>query len=194
MSKPLTRTYSLRRHIRPIIDVDEDDDDDQRRNSSGRKRVEVVECLLDTSSDEIDNNDNISVEKPSNILWLTFSEICHIRAVLAQESLSLDKQYSQLRNGRICFRCRKDIFELFFLPSFLRFNNHELCFVCQQIICTKCANVNFIPPALKILMPMRIQNLIKTSSSLAIIKNQNEKNNNKSNTKTRTICYDCLQV
>ena len=50
MSKPLTRTYSVRKHVRPLIDIDEEDDQ-QRRDSSGRKRVDVVQCLLDSSSD-----------------------------------------------------------------------------------------------------------------------------------------------
>ena len=46
---PLTRTYSLRKPVRPLIDIDEEEDN-QRRDSSGRKRVDVVQCLLDSSS------------------------------------------------------------------------------------------------------------------------------------------------
>ncbi|CAF2595769.1 unnamed protein product [Rotaria sp. Silwood2] len=189
MSAVLTRTYSLRKHIQPIIDIDELDDD-QRRDSFGRKRVDVIECLLDSSSDETDNDD-INIKKPHNILWLTFNEICHIRYVLVQISLSVDKQYSEIRNGRICFRCRKSINELFFLPSFLRLNNYENCFMCQQIICKKCSYSNFVPPSRKLLIPIRIQNLLKSSSTT------NENNNeeiNKSTTQTKTICYDCLQI
>ncbi|CAF5014766.1 unnamed protein product, partial [Rotaria sp. Silwood1] len=109
-------------------------DDDQRRDSSGRKRVDVIECLLDSSSDETDN-DNINIEKLHNILWLTFGEICHIRYVLIQTILCVDKQYSEIVSGHICFRCRKTINQLFFLPSFFHFNNYEKCFICQQIIC-----------------------------------------------------------
>ncbi|CAF0891162.1 unnamed protein product [Rotaria sordida] len=189
MSKPLTRTYSLRKHIRPIIEIDEQDDD-QRRDSYGRKRVDVVQCLLDSSSDEIDDY-NMNIEKPRNILWLTFNEICHIRYVLVQTSLCMDKQYLQIRNGRICFRCRKDINEFFFLPSFLRFNNHERCFICQQIICKKCSYLNFVPPSLKLLIPIRIRTLIKSSSTT--IENNNKKMN-KLTPQSKTLCYDCLQL
>ncbi|CAF1191963.1 unnamed protein product [Rotaria sp. Silwood1] len=189
MSKPLTQTYSLRKHIQPLVDIDEQDDD-QRRDSSGRKRVDVIECLLDSSSDETDN-DNINIEKLHNILWLTFGEICHIRYVLIQTILCVDKQYSEIVSGHICFRCRKTINQLFFLPSFFHFNNYEKCFICQQIICKKCSYSNFIPPSLKLLIPIRIQNLIKISSST--ISNDNEKVN-KSNAQTKTVCYDCLQI
>jgi hypothetical protein len=189
MSNPLSRTYSLRKPIRPIIDIDEADDQ-QRRDPSGRKRVPVVECLFDTSSDEIDD-ERIIIEKLSNILWLTFHEICHIRYVLNQTNLILDKQYSQLHNGRLCFRCRKKINQFFFLPSFLHFTKHESCFVCQQIICKKCSHYNFVPPSLKLLIPIRIQTLIKPSS--ITIENKEEKPI-KTNKPTQTICFDCLQV
>ena len=189
MSKSLNRIGSLRKHVPPIIDVDEEDDN-RRRDSSGRKRVDVVECLLDSSSDEIDN-ESIDVEKPSNILWLTFNEICHIRYVLAQISLSLDKQSLEIRNGRLCFRCRKKINELFLLSLLFRLINREICYICQQIICKNCSYSNFVPPASKLLIPVRIQNLIKMSSTT--IENENEKSN-KTNLQTRIICYDCLQV
>jgi hypothetical protein len=189
MSRGLTRTNSLRKPIRPIYDIDEEDDN-QRRDSSGRKRVDVVECLLDSSSDEIDDG-NVNIEKINRILWLTFDEICHIRYVLTQTSLSLDKQYSQIRSGHLCFRCRKKTNDFFFLPSFLRFNNHENCFICKQNICEKCSYMNFLPPPSKLFIPVRIQTLIKSPS--ISIENKNEKSK-KSNTQTKTICYDCLQV
>ena len=47
----------LRKIIKPVIDIDEDDDD-KRRDLSGRKRVDVIECLLETSSDENDDDYN----------------------------------------------------------------------------------------------------------------------------------------
>ncbi|CAF4419893.1 unnamed protein product, partial [Rotaria magnacalcarata] len=56
MSKQsLTRTCSLRKRVRPMTDIYEEDDS-QRRDLSGRKRVDVVHCLLDSSSDEVDND------------------------------------------------------------------------------------------------------------------------------------------
>jgi hypothetical protein len=187
---PLTRTYSLRKPVRPLIDIDEEDDN-QRRDSSGRKRVEVVHCLLDTSADEYDD-EHISIEKPSTILWLTFNEICHIRHVLTQTTLIYDKQASQIRKGRLCFQCRKKIDEYFFLPSFLRCINHVVCFICQQIICKKCSHSNFVPPTLNLFIPVRIQTLVKPPPMT--IENKKETINKKSNLQTRTVCHDCSQV
>lgn len=189
MSNPLNRTYSLRKRIRPMADIEEEDEN-ERRDSSGRKRVEVVDCLLDSSADELDN-DIINVEMPTNILWLTFNEICHIRYVLVQTSLTTDKQYSDLRNGRLCFRCRKSLNLFFFLPSFLRFNNYEICFICKQMICKKCSYYSFIPPASKLTIPMRIQSLIKSSS---VTLNDKKDKITKTNAQSRTVCLDCLQV
>ncbi len=189
MSRGLTRTYSLRKPIRPIVDIDEDDDE-QRRDSFGRKRVDVVQCLLDSSSEDNDD-ENIDVERTKAILWLTFEEIRHIRYVLTQTSLSLDKQCSQIARGYLCFRCRKKLTLFFFLPSFLRFTSHEICFICQQIICKKCSYSNFLPPSSKLSIPIRIATLIKSSS--VTMDNKNEQIN-KPNTQTKTICYDCLQV
>ena len=139
---------------------------------------------------EMDNG-NIDIEKFSNILWLTFNEICHIRYVLTQTNLSLDKQYAQIYNGRLCFRCRKKINQFFFLPSFLHSTKHEICFVCQQIICKKCSYYNFLLPSLKLLIPIRLQTLIKPSS---ITTDNKKEKMNKTDKQTRTICYDCLQV
>jgi hypothetical protein len=186
MSIGLSRTYSLRKPIRPIIDIDEDDDE-ERRDSFGRKRVDVVDCLLDSSADEIDDG-NVNIEKSRHILWLTLEEIRHIRYVVTQTSLTSDKQYSQIRHGYLCFRCRKKINHFFFLPSFLRFTKHEICFICQQMICKKCSYTNFHPPSSKLSIPIRIQKLIKPAPMT--VENKNEK----SNTQTEIVCYDCLQV
>jgi hypothetical protein len=189
MSRGLTRTDSLRKHIRPIVDIEEEDDD-QRRDSSGRKRVDVVQCLLDSSSDENDD-ENINIEKANPILWLTFNEICHIRYVLAQTNLSLDKQSSEIRSGSLCFRCRRKMNQFSFLPSFFRSSNHEICFICQQMICKKCSYSNFQLPSGKLSIPIRIQTLIKPSS---MTMNHKKEKNKDSTTKTKPICYDCLQV
>ncbi len=178
MSRGLSRTYSLRKPIRPIIDVDEDDDE-QRRDSSGRKRVDVVNCLLDSSSDEVDDV-NVNIERTQRILWLTLEEIRHIRYVLTQTNLTPDK---------MCFRCRKKLNYFFLLPSFLRFNNHEICFICQQMICKKCSYANFHPPSMKLSIPVRIEKLIKPAPM-----NNIENKNEKSNTQSKIVCYDCLQV
>jgi len=130
-------------------------------------------------------------KKARQILWLTFQEICHIRYVLTQTNLSLDKQYSEISHGQICFRCRKKINQFWFLPSFLRFTSHETCFICQQIICKKCSYSNFSPPSSKFLIPIRIQTLIKPSS--INIENKKEKAKT-SNTQTKIVCHDCLQI
>lgn len=185
---PLTRTYSLRKPVRPLIDIDEEEDN-RRRDSSGRKRVDVVQCLLDSSDDEID--EHIPIEKLSTILWLTFNEICHIRHVITQTSLIYDKQAEQIRNGRMCFRCRKKISGFFFLPSFLRRINHEVCFICQQNVCKKCSSTNFIPPTLNLYIPVRIQTLTKPLPSTIENKKENIK---KSNLQTRIVCHGCSQV
>lgn len=183
MSKTLTRTYSLRKSIRPIVDIEEEDDE-QRRDHSGRKRVDVIQCLLDSSSDELEDG-NFIMNKLNSILWLTVDEIRHIRFVVTQTS---EKQLPNIRWGYACFRCRKRINYFFFLPSFLRSINHECCFVCQQIVCRKCSFVNFLPPSPRLLIPVRIQTLIKPSAMMI------EKKYEKSNQPTKTICYDCLQV
>ena len=186
MSKALTRTYSLRKPIRPIIDIEEEDDE-QRRDHLGRKRVDVVHCLLDSSSDELDDG-NLSMEKNKSILWLTLDEIRHIRFVVTQTSQCLEKLSSTIHWGYFCFRCRKRINYFYFLPSFLRSTNHDCCFICQQIVCKKCLVFNFLPPSSRLLIPVRIQTLIRPSTICT------EKKWEKSNAQTKTICYDCLQV
>ncbi|UJR22895.1 hypothetical protein I4U23_025923 [Adineta vaga] len=190
MSKSLTRTYSLRKHVRPMIDIDEEDDE-QRRDSSGRKRVAVVDCLLDSSSDENDET-NLNYEKLSNVLWLTFTEICHIRYVIAQTTLTLDKQCSEIQNGSLCYQCRKKTNSFFFLPSFLQINKREMCYVCQRNMCKKCSYYNFSLPSSKLLIPIQLQTLLKPSS--INIEQKKEQMNKSVNKQTKTICYDCLQV
>lgn len=195
MSQKLQRSYSLRKTIRPIIDRDEQDDD-QRRDASGRKRVDVVECLLDSSSDEIDDLQPM-LEVTSPVLWLTFNEISHIRMVLAQTMLSVlmvndEKQASKIRHARLCFRCRKSINDWSFLPSFLRFTRSYRCFVCQQSICKSCQTTKFSPPARKLPIPIRIQTLLKPVSLSAVEFAQNESKGDEPG--SQSICFDCFQV
>jgi hypothetical protein len=194
MSQNLNRKHSLRKSVRPIIDYDEEDDN-QRRDLSGRKRVDVVQCLLDSSSDELDDVHPIA-DIHSPMLWLTVNEICHIRRVLAQTYTSLlmhndEKQCIKIRQGRLCFRCQKSINDLFFLPSFLRLNRSNTCFTCQQAICKNCIFMNFLLPSSKLSIPVRIQTLIQPASTSI---HSNIKTSSDSNSSTRPICYDCLQV
>ncbi|CAF1495120.1 unnamed protein product [Adineta steineri] len=177
-----------------MVDIEEEEDDDEnRRDISGRKRVAVVECLLESSPDEADHP-HIPTGKLSNILWLTYNEICHIRFVITQTTLSMDKQCSQILRGKLCYRCRKTINLLYFLPSFFHFTKHETCSVCQQIICEKCSYYRFSPPILKLLIPVRLPTLMKpSSSSSTTIENKTEQADT-TNKQTKTICYDCLQV
>lgn len=191
-----SRKRSFRKSIKPVIDIDEDEDD-KRRDLFGRKRVAVIQCLLESSSSSDENNDeNIINQNFHHSLWLTFAEICHIRSVLAQTTLSTlmfnkDNQYSKILHGDICFRCRKSINSLFFLPSFLTSTNSSICFICQQKFCKKCSSSNFLPPLSRHCFPVRIQFLIKTSTTSG--DNQINKEN-QSNQQRKTICYDCSQV
>jgi hypothetical protein len=190
-----SRRHSFRKSIKPIFDIDENEDD-QRRDTFGRKRVDVIQCLLESSSD--DSNDETVIIDPSSrpILWLTFAEICHIRTVLAQTILSTllftsDKQYSKIIHGDICFRCRAQIRSFFSLPSFLFSTTSFTCYICQQRFCRKCSVSNFFPPLLKHSFPVRLKTLIKTTS----IPIENEMNNESGSSQQRkTICYDCSQV
>jgi len=189
-----SRTHYFRKSIKPVIDIYEIEDD-KRRDSFGRKRVDVIKCLLESSSDDNDDT-NIINQNFHNILWLTFTEICHIRFVLAQTTLSTlmfieEKQYSKIIHGHLCFRCRKPINSLFSISSFFSSTNSSMCYICQQKICKKCSLSNFLPPLSKHYFPVRIQTLIKTS--ITPIDNQISKEN-QSNQQGKTICYDCLQV
>ena len=198
MSQKLQRTYSLRKSIRPIVDRDEEDDD-RRRDATGRKRVDVVECLLDSSSDELDDFYPV-IDSTSPILWLNFNEICHIRSVLAQTMLSIlmvhdDKEASKIQHGRLCFRCRKSIHDWsFFLPSFLRFTRTYHCSVCQQSICRACSSTKFVAPARKLAIPIRIQTLLKPSSLPLSTAQSTGRETLNDPAGSRTICLDCLQV
>jgi hypothetical protein len=192
------RTRSFRKSIKPVIDIYEEEDN-KRRDSFGRKRVDVIQCLLESSSDE--NDDTNIINQTSNpILWLTFAEICHIRSVLAQTTLSSlmfnkDKQYFKKFHDHLCFRCRKQIDSLFFIPSFLHSTTSFICYMCQQRICKKCSVSNFLPPSSKHVFPVRIQTLTRSSSSPPTTSIGNETNKkNESNSQTKTICYDCSQV
>ncbi|CAF3354438.1 unnamed protein product [Rotaria sp. Silwood1] len=195
MSKSFsTQAHSFRKPIKPIIDAD-DDEDDKRRNSYGRKRVDVIQCLLESSSDENDDA-NLINQNSNNILWLTFAEICHIRSIFARTVLSTrmfnnNKQYFKIFHNDLCFRCQEKINSLSLIPSFFYSKNIPICYVCQQKICTKCSLTNFLPPSSKHLFPVRVQTLIKLSTTP--IANEANKNN-ELNPKAKTICYDCSQV
>ncbi|CAF1296051.1 unnamed protein product, partial [Didymodactylos carnosus] len=79
------KTVSKRKQILPLNDEDESKDESEdeelkRRDVHGRKRVDFVKCLIETSSD-----DDLSTNK-LNKKWiimdyipLTFKEICHIQ-------------------------------------------------------------------------------------------------------------------
>lgn len=189
----MSKNVSRRKTIKPLIDRDETEDE-LRRDPFGRKRVDVIQCLLESSSDEE------STPRPQTshqILWITFAEICHIRTVLAQTTLSTllfsqDQQYSKIVNGDICFRCRKAIHSFFSLPSFFSSSSNSfLCYICQQKFCRKCSLSNFLPPLLRHSFPVRLQTLIQMTNN--IIQNETNKEN-QPNQQRKTICYDCSQV
>ncbi|CAF3563264.1 unnamed protein product [Rotaria socialis] len=188
------RLRSFRKPIKPVIDIDEVEDD-KRRDPFGRKRVEVIKCLLDSSSDENDDED-IRKQNSNKILWLTFAEICHIRSVLAETTHSTrmfntEKQYSKIFQKELCFRCQKPINALFFISSLFYANNSSICYICQQKICKNCSILNFLPPSPKHCFPVRVQTLIKSSSTP--IENHSS-DTNASNAKKQTICYDCSKI
>ena len=194
MGDLLNRSNSFRKAVRPIIDRDEMDDD-QRRDVHGRKRVDVVDCLLDSSSDETEES-IMTFENTNPVLWLTFSEVCHIRSVLAQTTLSQlmlsdERQALKICNGRLCFRCRKTINDLLIFITFLRLARHYRCFICRQTICKNCAHINFATPSSKLPIAVRIQTLIKPSTT-TIDRQQKVNVGNKAS--LQTVCYDCLEV
>lgn len=171
----MSRKSFSRKTIRPVIDFD-DIEDEQRRDSFGRKRVEVIQCLLDSSSD--DSTDGVAYQNSNPILWLTFAEICHIRTVLAQA------QFNDRRDSSKCFRCRESLRPLFFFSLKTVF----VCYVCEHKFCQKCTRMNFHPPFLKQSFPVRTQTLIKTTA------NPTEIDPFPENQRWKTICYDCSQV
>lgn len=184
---------SSRKTIKPVYDIYEDEDD-KRRDLFGRKRVDVIQCLLESSSSDENDDRDIFNQNFHHSLWLTFAEICHIRSVLTQTILSTlmfnkDTQYFQILHGDICFRCRKPFSSLFFLPSFLlSINSSICCYICQQKICKKCSISNFLPPLSKHCFPVRIEFLIKTTTNVL------DHDLCKENPQRKTICYDCSQV
>lgn len=187
----MSKNVSRRKTIKPLFDRDETEDE-LRRDPFGRKRVDVIPCLLESSSDE---ELTPRPQTSHQILWITFAEICHIRTVLAQTTLSTllfnqDKQYSKIVNGDICFRCRKSIHSFFSFFSSSSTNSF-LCYICQQKFCRKCSLSNFLPPLLRHSFPVRLQTLIHMTNN--IIENETNKEN-EPNQQRKTICYDCSQV
>ena len=49
----MSKNVLPRKSIKPIFDRDENEDD-QRRDAFGRKRVDVIHCLLESSDDDDD--------------------------------------------------------------------------------------------------------------------------------------------
>lgn len=190
----MSKNAFRRKTIKPVIDHDEIDDE-YRRDTFGRKRVDVIQCLLESSSS--DEEPSTLDQTSHQILWVTFAEICHIRTVLAQTTLSTllfnhDKQYSKILNGDICFRCRKSIQSFFSLPSFFSSTTHSFsCYICQQKFCRKCSVSNFLPPLLRHSFPVRLQTLIQTTNNTIDEETYKE---NGLNQQQKTICYDCAQV
>ena len=191
----MSKNVFPRKSIKPIFDRDENEDD-QRRDTFGRKRVDVIQCLLESSDDDLDDETKIIDYNSRPILWLTFAEICHIRRVLAQTSLSTllftkDEQYAKIIRGNVCFRCRKQIHSFFSLASFFSAKNSVTCYICQQRFCRKCSIFNFFPPLLKHSFPVRLRTLIKTTS--APIENEIHSEDN-SSAQRKIVCYDCSAV
>jgi hypothetical protein len=197
---------SSRRVIRPIIDHD-DIDDEQRRDASGRKRVDVVECLLESSSSSDDDSISYKYSKiSSNFLRLTFEEICHIRTILAQTYSRLHEQNDMEINWtvffgeQLCFRCRKPLFTSIFLSVFF---SSTVCSICQQRICSTCSIDNFPFPLPTTIMTVYRQRLMQSSllsaaaastTTTSIINIHRTNINNQCHSQMKTICYDCEQV
>lgn len=192
------RIRPSRKAVRPMIDRD-DDEDEQRRDAFGRKRVDVIECLIESSSDD-DSDPNQSRRTPNNILWLKFEEICHIRSVLAQTTLSTqhwhtDKSYWKIFEDQSCFRCGKQSNTSSFLPAFLSLSSSasSVCHICQQRICQTCSVSDFLLPLSTAIFPVNLQTLLQSSSSVVPVQNFTKKTK-ESNSQTKTVCYDCARV
>ena len=186
---------SSRKAVRPIIDRDENEDE-QRRDASGRKRVDVIECLLESSSDD-DSSSNNDRRTPANILWLRFDEICHIRSVLAQTDVSAqqwnaDKSYWKIFEDQTCFRCRKQLTTSSFLPAFLSLSSSSVCHICQQRICQTCSVSDFLLPLATTIFPVDLQTLLQSSSLLPV--QRSTKKSTASNSQMKTVCHDCARV
>lgn len=191
MSQILTRSQSMRKPIRPKIDFD-DREDEQRRDVNGRKRVDVVHCLLDSSSDENEET-KIFVENRNSIVWLNFNEISHIRSVLAENKLSQIKLidvriWKKLRDNRSCFRCYKTIERSFF---FTRSRHTIRCSICKKVFCRNCVDTNSRIPIAGTFIPIRIENLIKSSSAPIDCRTKTDERNQ---TMEKMTCFDCFQL
>lgn len=144
---------STRKRIRPVKELIESDlsSDDEERDEYGRKRVAVIDCLLESSpSSPEDNTDNETtiaskrlMKDSSNTLSLTFDEFCHIRNVITRAELETllfdEKLYSEVAQGKLCFTCRKVYFNL------LTFTFGIQCNVCKQKICRNCVTRIALP-------------------------------------------------
>lgn len=185
---------SSRRMIRPVYNIDEDEDE-QRRDASGRKRVDVIDCLLESSSSDEDEYDfrrtSRLPSKADQIVWLTFTEISHIRSVLSRSSSQRPEEKSsswKFFQDQFCFCCGKQLNSSLFVPIFL---SSSLCFICQQRICQTCSVDNYLPPPSEQLFPFYLPHLLRFQ---AIKPSQSTRANNQSNSKGKTLCYVCEQV
>ncbi|CAM4781201.1 unnamed protein product [Rotaria magnacalcarata] len=147
-----TSLDSSRKRIRPVknlieSDLSSDDQDDElQRDEHGRKRVAVIDCLLESSSpssaEDIADNKRLMKDN-SNTLSLTFDEFCHIRNVITRAELETllfdDKLYADVAQGKLCFNCRKVHFNL------LTFTFGIQCSVCKQKVCRSCVTQIALP-------------------------------------------------
>jgi len=140
--------FSNRKRIQPIQSDDDDDDDDRRRNNDGKKRVDVIECLLESSSPEENLCDDNSsgrnlMKNDSDTLSLSFAEFCHIRNVITRaelETLMFDeKLYNEVAQSKLCFTCRKVYFNILTLTFGVQ------CNVCKQKVCRNCLTQIALP-------------------------------------------------
>ncbi|CAF0810050.1 unnamed protein product [Didymodactylos carnosus] len=144
------KTVSKRKQILPLNDEDESKDESEdeelkRRDVHGRKRVDFVKCLIETSSD-----DDLSTNK-LNKKWiimdyipLTFKEICHIQqvlisAVLSSCSIEFPKQSQKIMHNKLCFACKQVNFSFFTLSFGIP------CSVCKHFICKQCVKITQFP-------------------------------------------------
>lgn len=182
-----------RRAIRPVYNRDEDEDE-QRRDSSGRKRVDVIDCLLESSSSDDDEHSFNS--KSNQIVWLTFDEISHIRSVLSRTFLSPDERFSsssmstswKFFGEQICFHCGKQLKTSIFIPLIF---SSSTCFICQQRICQTCSIDHYLPPSSTQMLPVYLPHLLQMKTFKHYLPIQT---NNQTNSKGKTICYACAQV
>ncbi|CAF1605916.1 unnamed protein product [Adineta ricciae] len=144
---------SSRKRIRPVKATNESDlsSDDEQRDEHGRKRVAVIDCLLESSpsspEDDVDSEATIKskclMKDSSNTLSLTFDEFSHIRNVITRAELETllfnEKLYAEVAQGKLCFTCRKVHFNL------LTFTFGIQCNVCKQKVCRSCVTQIALP-------------------------------------------------